>query len=60
MMGCVCPNLAEENGHKVVVDEEGLREVRVVEVEEECGEAQCDVLLRRGTEGRTQQLHACY
>lgn len=47
----MCLNLAEENGHEVVVDEKGLGEVRVVEVEEECGEAQCDVLLRRRTEG---------
>lgn len=32
----------------------------IVEVEEECGEAQRDVLLRGGAEGGTQQLHACY
>lgn len=32
----------------------------IVVVEEECGEAQCDVLLRWGTEGRTQQLHSSY
>lgn len=54
------PHLAEEDGHEVVVDQEGLREVRVVKVEEERGEAQRDVLLRRGTEGQTQQLHAGY
>lgn len=51
-------DLAEKNGHEVVVDQEGLREMRVVEVEEERGEAERDVLLRRGAEGRTQQLHA--
>lgn len=55
-----CPNLAEEDGHEVVVDEEGLREVWVVKVEEERGEAQRDVLLRWGAEGRAQQLHACH
>lgn len=32
----------------------------IVEVKEEGGEAQHDVLLRRRTEGRTQQLHACH
>lgn len=32
----------------------------IVVVEEERGEAQRDVLLRRGTEGRTQQLHSSY
>lgn len=53
-------NLAEENGHEVVIDQEGLWEVWIVVVEEECGEAQCDVLLRWGTEGRTQQLHSSY
>lgn len=56
----VHPNLAEENGHEVIVDEEGLWEARVVEVEEERGEAQRDVLLRRGAEGGAQQLHACH
>lgn len=54
------PNLAEENGHEVVVDEEGLWEVWIVKMEEERGEAQCDILLRWGTEGWAQQLHACY
>lgn len=58
--GVTRPNLAEENGHEVVVDEEGLREVWVVKVEEERGEAQRDVLLRWRAEGRAQQLHACH
>ena len=54
------PYLAEENGHEVVVNQEGLREVWIVKVKKERGEAQCDILLRRGAEGRTQQLHAGY
>lgn len=54
------PNLAEENGHEVIVDEKGLWEVWIVKVEEERGEAQRDVLLRWGAEGWAQQLHACH
>ncbi len=36
----VCSDLAEEDGHAVVVEEEGLWKARVVELEEEGGEAQ--------------------
>lgn len=50
----VCSNLAEEDGHAVVVEEEGLWKARVVELEEEGGEAQSNILLRRDTEGRTK------
>lgn len=52
------PDLAKEDGHEVVVNEERLGEVRIVEVEEERGEAQRDVVLRRRAEGRAQKLHA--
>lgn len=53
-------NLAEENRHEVVVNQEGLREVWIVIVEEERGKAQRDVLLWWSAEGRTQQLHPRY
>lgn len=53
----VCSDLAEEDGHAVVVEEEGLWKAWVVELEEEGGEAQSDILLRRDTEGWTKQLH---
>lgn len=56
----VCSNLAEEDGHAVVVEEEGLWKARVVKLEEEGGEAQSDILLRRDTEGRTKQLHSSH
>ena len=50
-------HLAEEDGHEVVVEQEGLGEVGVVEVEEERGETQRDVLQGRGAERRAHQLH---
>lgn len=53
----VCSDLAEEDGHAVVVEEEGLWKARVVELEEEGGEAQSDILLRWDTEGWTKKLH---
>lgn len=56
----VFSNLAEEDGHTVVVKEKGLWKVRVVELEEERGEAQGDVLLRRDTKWRTKQLHSSH
>lgn len=38
-------NLAKEDGHEVVVKQEGFGEAWIVKLEEEDGEAECDVLL---------------
>lgn len=39
-------NLAEDDGHEIVVEQERFGETWVVELEEEDGEAESDVLLR--------------
>lgn len=49
--GWMTSNLAKEDGHEVIVEQEGFGEAWIVELEEEDGEAKCDVLLRRCAEG---------
>lgn len=53
-------NLAKEDGHEVVVEQEGFGEAWIVELEEEDGETESDVLLRRCAEGWAKQLHSSH
>lgn len=54
------PNLAKEDGHEVVVEQEGFWEAWIVELEEEDGETESDVLLRGCAEGGAKQLHSSH
>lgn len=49
-------HLAAEQRHDEVVEQEALGEARAVEVKEQDGEGQGQVLLRRAAESRAQQL----
>lgn len=53
-------NLAKEDGHEIVVEQERFWEAWIVELEEEDGEAESDVLLRGCAEGWAKQLHSSH
>lgn len=51
-------HLAEDDGHEEEVEQQRLRQMAVVEGEEEDGEEDCHVLVRRAAVGGTEQLQA--
>lgn len=52
------PHLAEDDGHQEEVEQQRLRQVAMVQGEEEDGEEDGDVLVRRTAVGGAKQLQA--